>query len=96
MIEKICVTPVGSLVELATLNTANMDLLPSRGTTTVRTGTAQSSTHPPFQYDPSKGIRKPGPTDVICGRGKMTFQDGDVYEGEFKNGKKHVLNSNLN
>ena len=73
MIEKIFVTPVGSPVELATLNTANMDLLPSRGTTTIRTGTAQSSTHPPFQYDPSKGIRKPGPTDVICGRGKMTF-----------------------
>ena len=24
-------------------------------------------------YDPSKGIRTPAPTDVICGRGKMTI-----------------------
>ena len=27
---------------------------------------------PQIKYDPRDGIRTPAPTDVICGRGKMT------------------------
>jgi hypothetical protein len=39
--------------------TTNMELLSGAG-------------DPQINYDPSKGIRTPAPTDVICGRGKMT------------------------
>jgi hypothetical protein len=46
-------------MEQPTPITTNMELLSGAG-------------DPQIDYDPSKGIRTPAPTDVICGRGKTT------------------------
>jgi hypothetical protein len=58
--------------------TTNMDLLgrPMEVTRSPSSPTSLSSSLSSnaynITYDPSQGIQVPGPTDVICGRGKMT------------------------
>lgn len=44
-----------------------------------------------MNYDPSKGIQTPEPTDVICGRGKMTVtHPGNLRFRQLVMGKKDV------
>lgn len=57
--------------------TTNMELLLSSSqqhnqNDDISTTANNRQTDPQIQYDPSKGIRTPAPSDVICGRGKMT------------------------